>query len=105
MTPKELLEKLNKMEPLELENTMFDVIAFDIQDVDWVYSSLCNNVTIELDDKKYENLSNNDKLDLIKKALNNKEVFGDRNQYIYSVQNVIEEDLIKRCLNENYKSK
>ena len=107
MNGKELLERFNKMSKEELENTYYDVIAFDLNDVDCTYEEIMENglydpnADAEIYDNIFSSLSIDKKREIMKNALESKNLNSIRSQYITNICDEMREELLKTLKMEN----
>lgn len=87
MNGKELLEMLNKMSEKELLDTHYDLIGFDLNDVDYCYEEIQENWSYggtNYDDE-FAKLSDDDKRNLIKQAMESEEIDPYRADYVWQI--------------------
>jgi len=98
MNGKELLEMLNKMSEEELLNTQYDLIGFDLNEVNYCYEAIKE---YELyDGKNYDaefaKMSDEEKMKLIKEAFESKDGYIYRNDYIYQIGEILRDKIFER---------
>ena len=107
MNGKELLEYFNKMSKEELENTYYDIIAFDLNDVDCIYEEIMENGLYdpnsdeEIYDNIFSSLSIEKKREIMKNALKSNNLNSIRSQYITSICDEMREKILKTLEMEN----
>ena len=107
MNSKELLERFNKMSEEELENTYYDIIAFDLNDVNFIYEEIMenglydHNSNAEIYDNIFSTLSVDKKREIMKNALKSKNLNSIRSQYITDICDEIRNEILKTLEMEN----
>ena len=97
MTGKDLLEMLNKMSEEELQNTHYDPLGFDLNDVNYYYEEIMENVLYDGKnyDAEFAKMSDDDKRNLLKQMFETKDVFIYRNGYIEELGDILRDKIFE----------
>lgn len=105
MNGKEVLDYLNAMSEEELINTEFDLIGFDLNEVnyhfeEYIQNSFCSDEKADLLEEKFKKMSDAEKMEILKQIFNSRDANIYRSGYVESLGDCLRDEIINRLENE-----